>query len=131
MRVGAVLLAALVVAPTAEAAIYVRLMSTTVHRGGLIRLVSNAHAMPVFAIPAAKLSLCRRYDTCASLERRAHPPNKPYVWLGRVPGRGTSTRSLALRLPRSLEIGRYRIFVWCKPCGGSLIPAVEQLRVTP
>jgi hypothetical protein len=129
MRHGAALLLALVITPAATAAIFVELRTTTVHRGGLVHLVGNAHALPLYAVATAKLSLCRRTDTCTGLERRARPPRKPYVSIGRAPGSGTSTRPFALRLPRSLLHGRYRIFVWCKPCGGSLIPAVGQLRV--
>jgi hypothetical protein len=49
-----VVVAALAAAASASAAIFVRLTTTTVHRGGTVRLVGNADRMPLYVLPAAR-----------------------------------------------------------------------------
>ena len=117
------MLAALAAATPAVAAISVRLTATTVRRAGVLRLAGNATQMPMYALPAARMP-CARYGTCPGAPpHRSTPPKRPFVFLGTTPSGSTRTRAFAIRLPRTLPAGRYKIFVWCKPCGGSLIVA--------
>jgi hypothetical protein len=131
--------AALVSADSASAAIFIRLTATTVHSGGVLRVVGNAEAMPLYALPVARTPFCMQHSTCAGLMRRATPPRTPFILVGRAPGNSAgfaTTRAFAVRLPRGLRPGRYKVFVWCEMCGGTLIPAGENisgqtLRVVP
>jgi hypothetical protein len=123
---GSMLVVALAMATNATAAIFVRIRATTVHRGGFLQLVGNADRMPLYALPAARLP-CARYGTCPPTPiHRTAPPKRPYRFLGYTPvARSDSipTRPFAIRLPRALRPGRYKVFVWCKRCGDSLIIA--------
>jgi len=123
---GGVFVIALASVSAAGAAIFISLSATTVHRGGVLRLVGNANGMRVYALPAARMP-CARSDTCGEPLRRATAPRRPFVFLGRLPvapsSGGMPTRSFAIRLPRSLRPGRYKVFVWCETCGGSLLVA--------
>ena len=117
---------ALLVAGPASAAIFVHLKETSVHRGGRLRLVGNAAAMPLYLLPVAQMPSCMRYDTCESLMRRSVPSRSPFVLAGRTPGTSPGfgpTRLVVVRLPKRIPPGRYKLFVWCVPCGGTLIPA--------
>jgi hypothetical protein len=119
-------LIALVSVMTAGAAIFIRLTVTTVHRGGVLRLVGDASGMPLYALPAARMP-CARFNTCIEPIARARAPERPFVFVGRIPvaasNRSTPAQPFAIRLPRSLRPGRYKIFVWCAACGDSLIVA--------
>ncbi len=116
-----VVVAALTAAASATAAVFVLLRTTTVHRGGTVRLVGNADRMPLYVLPAARYS-CARTATCASPLHRASPPKHPFVFIGRGPA-GSATRAFRLRLPETVRPGSYKVFVWCARCGGSLIIA--------
>ena len=119
----ATLVAALAAATPADAAIFIRLTTTSTHRGGIVRLAGNADHMPMYALPAARMP-CARYGTCqAAPIHRASPPERPFVFLGDTPSGSGRPRPFAIRLPRMVRPGRYKVFVWCQTCGGSLIIA--------
>jgi len=132
-------LAALLAPGVASAAIFIRLTETSVHRGGRLQLLGNAAAMPLYVLPVARAPSCMRHDTCASLMRRSSPPKPPFARIGRTPGTSpgfTSTHSFVVRLPQRISISRYKLFVWCAPCDGTLIPAnsglsSQTLRIRP
>ena len=105
----------LAVAAVAHAAIYVLLSTTTVHRAGVVRLAGNTNGMPLYALPATRYP-CARTNTCAGPIHLRRPPRSPYVPLGRA-------SAGKIRLPRTVKPGRYKVFVWCERCGGSLIIA--------
>ncbi|HEX9381340.1 MAG TPA: hypothetical protein VF891_07555 [Gaiellaceae bacterium] len=116
---------ALFAAAPASAAIFLRLTATTIHRGGLLHLAGNPEAMPLYALPLARVPRCMRDGGCAELMRRSNPPTRPFVFIGRTPGSSPGfavVRAFTIRVPRELARGRYKLFVWCRPCGGSLIP---------
>jgi len=120
--IAVVLVVALATATNATAAIFIRLTTTTVQRGGILHLVGNADRMPLYALPAARIP-CARYGTCpAAPIHRAAPPKRPFVFLGYTPvalNEAMPTRAFSIRLPRALRPGRYKVFVWCEMCGGS------------
>src|SRR5689334_7774284 len=97
------------------------LSTATVHRGGVLRVTGDASRMPLYALPA-RLYPCARTATCSSPLHRDAAPKRPFVLLGYT-RRGSSTRASRIRLPKSLRAGRYKVFVWCAQCGGSLIIA--------
>jgi len=117
----------LVVASTASAAIFMRLSTSHAHRGGIVRIFGNPRHMPLYALPIRKLP-CIKHNTCTGLIHRATLPKRPFVLLGRAPGEGSGDyapppRAFTIRLPEALSAGKYAVFVWCAPCGGSLISA--------
>jgi hypothetical protein len=60
---------------------------------------------------------CARFGTCAEPIHRAVAPKRPFIFLGRAPAARSGaipTRPFAIRLPRSLRPGRYKVFVWCE-----------------
>jgi hypothetical protein len=118
------LLGVLAMVSPAAAAIFIRLTTTAVPRGGVVRFVGDAAHMPLYALPASRMP-CARYGTCPPVIHRAAPPRRPFVFLGEIPAASgpRPTRSFRIRLPRSLRPGRYKVFVWCAECGGSLIVA--------
>jgi hypothetical protein len=130
--------AALVTATPAAAAIFIRLTTTSAHHGGVLRAVGNAAHMPLYALPAARMP-CAQYRTCSPkpIHRDAAPRRKPFVLLGYTPGSTSGfrpTQPFSIRLPQTLRPGRYKVFVWCAMCGGSLIvagdgPSGQTLRV--
>lgn len=135
--VPAALAVALALTTSAEAAIFIRLATTTARRGGALEVTGNASHMPLYALPAARMP-CARYGTCSGPIHREVPPRPPFVFIGYTPNVGGAirTRAFAIRLPRALAPGRYKVFVWCKRCGGSLIVAGtdssgQTLRVRP
>ena len=138
LSLGAVLAVALATATDATAAVFIRLTTTAVHRGGVLNLVGNADHMPLYALPRARLS-CARRDTCPGPIHRAARPKRPFVFLGytpTAPSESTPTQWFSVPLPRALRPGRYKVFVWCQTCGGSLIIAGsnssgQTLRVLP
>ena len=56
--------------------------------------------------------------------RVRRPPRRPYVFLGRL--RRTrnpyETQHFRFRVPR-VRPGKYKVVIWCRPCGGTLILA--------
>jgi len=120
------LIAALATTTPAGAAIFIRLTTTTVHRGGVLRLTGDAAHMQLYALPSARMP-CARYGTCPEPVHRDAPPKRaPFVFLGYTPGATDGfmpTQAFAIRLARALRPGYYKVFVWCAPCGGSLIVA--------
>jgi hypothetical protein len=131
--------AALVTAGSASAAIFIRLQTTVARPGGVIRIVANTSAMPLYALPVARIPSCMRSGECMKLMHTAAAPRAPFVFLGRTPGRSGGfmpVRAFRLKLPLALEHGSYKVFVWCRPCGGTLIvagttDAGQTLRIEP
>ena len=117
--------AVLVVASAASAAIFMRIATVHVQRGGIVRFYGNPRHMPFYALPARKMP-CIGSHTCAGFLHRATAPGRPFVLLGRAPGKvgaNSAPRAFAIRLPRTLAAGKYVVFVWCASCGNSLIYA--------
>lgn len=110
------LTAALVAAPAAYADIYVIVANTTVHRGGYLRGTGDGSRMPFY--------LVLKRLAPADGDRLSHPPHRPYVFLGRL--RRTrnpyATQHFRFRVPR-VRPGKYKVVIWCRPCGGTLILA--------
>jgi hypothetical protein len=127
LALAGVLAAVLVVASPASAAIFMRLATVHAHRGGLVHIFGNPRHMPLYALPARKMPCIRVYAACQPM-RRATAPRRPFILLGRTPGKVSAnyehtSRAFTIRLPHALPAGKYVVFVWCASCGGSLISA--------
>jgi hypothetical protein len=117
---------ALVTASSASAAIYIRLQTTVARRGGVIRVVGDASAMALYALPLARIPSCMRNGECMKLMHSDVAPKAPFVFLSRTPriaADSTPVHAFKLRLPARLAPGRYKVFVWCRSCGVTLIVA--------
>ena len=103
-----------------------RLATVHVQRGGLVRIFGNPRGMPLYALPIRKMPCVGVYGECQPI-RRATAPRRPFILLGRAPGKVSANydytpRAFTMRLPRALPAGKYVVFVWCASCG-SLISA--------
>ena len=116
-----IVVAALVAAASATAAVFVRLTTTTVQRGGVVRFVGYVGRLPIYVLPASRYP-CAQTATCMGPLHRASPTKRPYVFIGRAPA-AKAERAFRLRLPKGVRPGSYKVFVWCKRCGGSLLIA--------
>jgi hypothetical protein len=128
--VAALCVLALVFIPSASADIGLRLATKDVRVGGKLRGWSNGRGFPVYIVPSAlapKRHSCHRGTAiCEPTSRR--PPRKPFVLLGRVPGKfgDYGKQPFAFRVPR-VRPGLYRVFIYCRPCGRSLIQSGDRL----
>jgi hypothetical protein len=121
---------ALAVVPAAQADIGLRLTNFVVHVGGTLRGWSNGAGFPVYVVPSSRAP--KRYTChggrgiCEPTPRR--PPGRPFILLGRVPGRAGqyARHRFAFRVP-SVRPGLYRVFIYCRPCGRSLIQSGSRL----
>jgi hypothetical protein len=118
------LLPALVLVPAAGADVGITLTTLVVHRCGWIRGVGDGSGLPVYLVP--KRFAPRREGT--SEPRSKQPPRRPFILLGRL--RRTrdpyADQRFRFRVPR-VRPGRYRVFLYCGPCGGSLIVSGNSL----
>jgi hypothetical protein len=135
----AIVAAMLVVAPVAKADVGIRIATHTVHVGGLLRGWSNGSGFPVYIVAsslAPKRYSCHK-GTAICEPRSKRPPASPFVLIGRVPGKfaNYAHHRFAFRIPR-VRAGSYRVFIYCRPCGRSLIQSGsrlegETLRILP
>ena len=116
---------ALLAAPAAHADVGAKLADTTAHRGGYLRGTGNGSGLPLYLVPERKAPLlyrCHGNGFCAPRTKR--PPRWPYVFLGRL--RRTrdfyARQHFRFRVPM-VPPGRYKVVMWCRPCGGSLLLA--------
>jgi hypothetical protein len=116
---------ALLAAPGAHADAGVTVADATVHQGGYLHGTGNGSALPLYLVPERKAPLvyrCHGNGFCAPRTRR--PPRRPYVFLGRL--RRTrdfyARQHFRFRVPM-VRPGRYKVVMWCRLCGGSLILA--------
>src|SRR2546423_4400961 len=115
----------LALAEAAQADFGLTITTLSVRSSGVLRGYGNAAGMPVYLVPesrAPRPSSCHGgKGLCPPLSAR--PPGKPYVLLGRLPGRYTPRTvrrvRFAFRVP-TVPSGRYQVVFWCRPCGGSL-----------
>jgi hypothetical protein len=121
---------ALFLGSTASADVGIYLTQRTVPIGGRLHGWSNGGGFRVYIVPSKRAP--HRYwcqggtGICEPVAR--HPPGPPFVFLGRVPGRFgyTLRHRFAFRVP-AVRPGPYRVFLYCPPCGGSLIQSGNRL----
>jgi hypothetical protein len=121
---------ALFLVPSASADIGLRLVTKDVRVGGTLRGWSNGRGFPVYIVPSALAP--KRYSChggraiCEPTSRR--PPRKPFVFLGRVAGKfgDYGKQRFAFHVPR-VRPGLYRVFIYCRPCGRSLIQSGDRI----
>ena len=130
VALAALSLFSLALVPAASADIGLRLSTKDVRVGGTLRGWSNGRGFPVYIVPSAlapeRYSCHNGTAICEPTSRR--PPGKPFVLLGRVPGKFADFRKqwFAFRVPR-VHSGVYRVFIYCRPCGRSLIQSGDRL----
>jgi hypothetical protein len=92
--------------------------------GGTIRGRASGSGLPLYLVPADQAPHrypCHGNGICEPVAKR--PPGPPFVLLGRL--RRTASfyarQRFAFPVPRGIAPGLYRLFLYCRPCGGSLI----------
>jgi hypothetical protein len=112
------LLVALVLVPSARADVGIVLSKLVVHRCGWIRGIGDGSGLPVYLVPQRFAP--RREGP--SEPRSARPPQRPFILLGRLHRTRNvyATQLFRFRIPR-VRPGLYRVFLFCRACGGSLI----------
>ena len=121
----------LALAAPAAADVGIDLTVLKARSGGWLYATSNASGMPVYlirsALSPAPWARCHGNGVCSPRTRR--PPRAPFVRLGRVPGTSgeIARHTFRLRLPQ-VPAGRYRVFLYCRACGGSLLVSGQTLR---
>jgi len=122
--------AALALPAAAWADIGLRVTTKVVHVGGRLRGWSNGSGFRVYIVPSAlaprRFSCHGGTGICEPTSKR--PPTRPFVLLGRVPGRFAhyAHHRFAFRVP-SVRPGLYRAFIYCPPCGRSLIQSGDRV----
>jgi hypothetical protein len=118
----------LVLAAPALADFGLTITTLSVRSGGLLRGYGNAVGMPVYLVPESRAPRPFSCHGGSGLcpPRSVRPPGKPYVFVGRLPGRYTPRTvrrvRFAFRVP-TVPSGRYQVVFWCRQCGGSLLLA--------
>jgi hypothetical protein len=130
LTIVAFLVLALALPLRARADVGVYPITKVVPVGGVIHGWGDGSGMPVYLVPAAAGP--RRYDchgsgTCEPTSERS--PGKPFVFLGRL--RRTKNVYADQRfdfvVPAELHPGAYRMYLYCRPCGRSLIQSGGRL----
>lgn len=98
--------------------------------GGVISGQGDGSGMSVYLVPAAtgpKRHSCGADGICEPTAKRA--PGKPFILLGRL--RRTkniyANQSFSFSVPLDLSPGPYRMYLYCRPCGNSLIQSGGRL----
>jgi len=122
--------ACLLVAPAASADVGVNPTTKVVPLGGVIRGWGDGSGMAVYLVPAAagpKRHSCGANGICEPTAGR--PPGKPFILLGHL--RRTTNiyarQSFSFAVSPRLSPGLYRIYLYCRPCGNSLIQSGGRL----
>jgi hypothetical protein len=98
--------------------------------GGVIAGRGDGSGMAAYLVPAAsgpRRYTCHGHGICEPQVKSA--PRAPFTLLGRL--RRTknvyATQSFSFRTPADLKPGVYRLYLYCRPCGGSLIQSGRHL----
>jgi hypothetical protein len=126
LRLAPLIVVALSLVPVSRADVYFVIDQKSVGVDGFITGKGDGSGMPVYLVPAwmaPRPYACNATAVCApQTHARLGPPN--YTLLGRF--RVTRDRStdqrFRFRVPR-VKPGAYKVIIWCRACGGSLILA--------
>lgn len=114
------------VVSVARADIGLHVDQASIRVGGLLTGWGNGSRMPIFLVPVAvapRPFACGRNAICTPQSRaRPGPPFYTLLgWLRATPNRCAKQR-FRFRVPL-VKRGAYKVVVWCRACGGSLILA--------
>jgi hypothetical protein len=124
------LVLAFLFAADARADVGVYPVTRVVPVGGVVDGWGDGSGMAVYLVPASvgpKRRACGGNGICEPTLTR--PPRRPFVLLGRL----RKTRNVYARqafsfpVPPDLSPGAYRMYLYCRPCGGSLIQSGQRL----
>jgi hypothetical protein len=129
--VAAIVGLALVLPASARADVGVYPTTRVVPLGGVIRGWGDDSRMAVYLVPAKlgpKRHPCHGNGICEPTVRGA--PSAPFTLLGRLRRTASpySRQSFSFPVPTSLRPGLYRMYLYCRPCGGSLIQSGGRLK---
>lgn len=122
----ALIVAAVAAVPLARADIVLHLDQRSVRVGGVVSGWGDGSGMPVFLVSVGvspRPFACGENAICAP-QSRARPGPPLYTLLGSLRATGDlyAKQRLRFRVPR-VKRGTYKVVIWCRVCGGSLILA--------
>jgi hypothetical protein len=114
----------------ARAEVGVYPLTRVVPVGGVISGWGDGSAMDVYLVPASsgpRRSHCQANAICEPTSTPA--PTRPFVFLGRLKKTQNlyTPQRFSFALPPRLRPGAYRMYLYCRPCGGSLIQSGNKL----
>ncbi len=107
----------------ASADVLITLITFNLPQHGIVRGHGSGSGMPVYIVPAKDAPHRYQPNGTSHEPRIKHAPRAPFVLLGRLHAyRDTfKNQAFAFRIPSSIKPGLYRVFLYCRACGGSLI----------
>lgn len=128
-KLGLLIVVALSVVPVARAYVGLVVDQKSVPVGGVITGIGwGTGWTPVFLVPIAvapRPYACGRNAICRP-QSRARPGPPFYFLLDSFRATLDADQRFRFRVPR-VKRGAYKVVVWCRPCGGSLILAGRTL----
>ena len=131
LGLAAVVALALLLPASARADVGVNPTTKIVPPGGVIRGSGDGSGMAVYLVPGKlgpKRYPCHGDGICEPTAR--HAPGAPFTFLGRL-RKTTSlyaTQDFSFRVPTIVRPGLYRMYLYCLPCGRSLIQSGGRLQ---
>jgi hypothetical protein len=121
-----VIVLALTVVPTAKTDVSFVIDQKSVRVGGFITGSGNGSGMPAYLVPASiapRPFACGANDVCSPrTHMRLGTPNYTFLGRFRTTRDRETNRRFRFRVPR-VKRGAYKVVLWCRACGGSLILA--------
>lgn len=121
--IAAALVIALALPSVAAADVLIILTTFNLPRHGIVRGHGSGSGMPVYIVPVRDAP--HRYQRNGTYyePQVKHAPGPPFVLLGRLLDYSDvyKNQAFAFRIPLSVKPGRYRVYLYCRACGGSLI----------
>jgi hypothetical protein len=123
LAVAVVVLAGLALTPAASADVLIILTTFNVPQHGLIRGHGSGSNMPVYLVPIRDAPHRYMRNGTSYEPQLQRPPGSPFVLLGRLRDYRDvfKNQAFAFRVPASVRPGLYRVFLYCRARGGSLI----------
>ncbi|MFL5964718.1 MAG: hypothetical protein ACJ757_17725 [Gaiellaceae bacterium] len=126
LKLAPLIVGALSVVPVARGDIFFVIDQKSVRVAGLLTGSGNGSGMPIFLVPVAiapRPFACGPKAVC-SPQIRSRPGPRNYARLGsfRTKPGPQADQCFRFRVPH-VKRGAYKVVVWCRACGGSLILA--------
>jgi hypothetical protein len=121
---GIALSVALLLPGLASADVLIVLTTFNLPQQGVIRGHGSGSNMPVYLVPVRDAPhRYQRTDGVYAEPQVKRAPGPPFILLGRLHAYKDvfKNQAFAFGLPASVKPGLYRVYLYCRACGGSLI----------
>jgi hypothetical protein len=120
---GTALTVALLLPQLASADVLIILTTFNLPRHGIVRGHGSGSNMPVYLVPVRDAPHRHTRDGTSYEPQVKRPPGPPFVFLGGLHNYRDVFRhqAFSFRVPAVVKPGLYRVYLYCRACGGSLI----------